>query len=296
MATRLAVVVPTTNPWPEVQTCIDALLPQAEALHAEIIVADGDGYGVPDDVVTRHRDVLRVVRRPGASVLELRAMGVANATADIIGITEDHCCPAPDWCRQLVDAYDRHPDADAVGGAVTNGTRDHLIDRANYFMTFAGAVPPLNVDSYKFPPVANVSFLRTAIPDGEMPPGDIEMRLGPGLLAEGRLHIDDGPVVSHSQSQSVRRTLSAHFHNGRATAGLIAQTQPWRVRRHRLRAQLGNPYRMVRSVHRALRSKPQAMKEATTSFPVIAVLALCHTTGAVVGLLLGPGNSPGKLN
>jgi len=44
----LSVVIATTKPWPEMRATLDSLLPQARDLGAEVIVADGDGRGLPD--------------------------------------------------------------------------------------------------------------------------------------------------------------------------------------------------------------------------------------------------------
>jgi hypothetical protein len=295
MATRLSVIVPTTHRWPEVRPCLEALLSQAAAVGGEILVADGDGSGVPDDVLRRHEGVLRVVRSPGASVFELRALAVAGVTADIVAITEDHCIPASDWCRRQVDAYDRDPDLLAVGGAVTNGSRHRLIDRANYFLTFAAAAPPIATGAYRFPPVSNVSFRRAAVPPGELAPGYLELQLGPRLLSEGRLLVDDGVLVEHVQSHGFVGTFAAHYHNGRASTGLRTEGQPWAQRRRGLRRHLKLPFRMMRSIYGALRSNRKAMAEAAPTFPLIALLCGCYTVGSLVGLVLGPGASPRKL-
>lgn len=295
VAWRLSVVVPTTAPWPELQGCLDALLPQAEALGAEVIVADSDGHGVPDDLLRATPFLVHLHAPRGASVFDLRSLGVASATGDVVAITEDHCRPAPDWCARLVDAFASNPAALGVAGAVTNGTRDRLIDRANYFLTFAGAAPPVDRDSYGFPPVSNVSFRREAIPAGELAPGDLELRLGPDLLADGRMVVDDRVLVAHVQSHGFFGTFAMHFHNGRASTGLLTDGRPWPERRRRLRAQLRRPFRLTRATHRALRSKPEAMTEARPAFPFIALLAGCYSAGAVVGLVRGPGTSPARL-
>ena len=295
MTTRLSVIVPTTRPWPEVRPCLEALLPQMKASRADIIVADGNGDGVPDDVLREHGRVLRVHRHPGASVFELRAMALADATADILAITEDHCIPAPDWCERLVDAFDSNPNVLGVAGAVANGSRRRLIDRANYFITFAGATPPIVAGSYGIPPVSNVSFRRAALPSWDVEPGHVELHVAPHLLAEGRMLLDDRVLVDHVQSHGFVGTFPAHFHNGRSSLGLLTQGQTWPERRRRLRRQLTRPYWMTRSTYAALRPKRSAKAEAVPSFPLIAMLAACYTAGAIVGLLLGPGTSPRKL-
>jgi len=294
MAPRLSVGVPTTRPWPEARGCLDALLPQVAALGGEIIVGDGHGHGVADDVVERHADVLRVLAVPGASVFDLRAAATEAADAPIIAVTEDHCVVGPDWCARMVGHFDRDPDLQLVYGPITNGCRQRLMDRANFFVQFATAVPPVDAGTFRTPAVSNVAFRADAL-ESTPEPGDLELRVWHRLVDEERALLDPDAWVMHVQSHGFVGSFAAHFHNGRATLGFLTEGQPWATRRVRLRTQLSRPARMVRTTRAMLEPKPDEMAEAKPALPQIAMLAASYTAGAIVGVVMGPGASPRKL-
>lgn len=127
----LSVVVATTQPWPELRMLLESLAPQVRALGAEVIVADGHGRGVPDDHGFPN---LRVVRRPGASVYQLRA-------------------------------HRTYPRAAAIGGVVHNGADDNLWDWASFLISNGTLLPPLPPgDRPDISGQANLSYKRWALP------------------------------------------------------------------------------------------------------------------------------------
>lgn len=278
-------VLATTDAWPDLANCLAILEPQADKVGAELIVGDGDGRALPERYTT---DPGRVVwiRKPGASVFELRALAVMAARADIIATTEDHCIVAPDWCERVLAAYAEHPEAVAVAGAVTNGSTETRVDWANFLHTFGAFTPPLDPAQRERCPVnANISYKRTVFPSGPVEAGWMELDLNGRLFREGKFHFDDRIRVAHVQSHGLLGTLAAHFDNGRATTGL-----------HRIplsRRQL--PWRVYRSTMRMLRNKPELEPTIRSCAPMLAVLSTCHALGETVGILLGPGKSAARL-
>ena len=139
---RLSIVVATTHVWPFLKTCLDSLLPQCEALGAELLIADSTGECLPRPL-PQSLSRIRHIALPGASVFDLRAKATAEATGEIVVWTEDHCIPAADWCQKIHLAHERNPDAEIVGGAVVNGSPDSSIDWSNFLCTFGPLVPPI---------------------------------------------------------------------------------------------------------------------------------------------------------
>lgn len=288
----LSIVLATTHRWPEVEPTLDAIF-AAESVDMDVILCDGHGNGAPPP--DRFGDApLRVIAQPGASVFALRARGVALARGDVIAITEDHCLPARDWPRELLAAHERHPEAVAVAGAVTNGSTDDPWDCANFLMTFAEHLPPMpSTPTVRAPSVANGSVKRVAagIP-ADPEPGWFETELMPRLVGEGLAARDDGPRVVHVQSHgSPRATLAAHFHNGRATTGLRAQPPGPRA----LASERGRiarlPLRLTRETRTALADRPPLSGQEARGARRVPVIALAHAVGELTGLLTGPGRS-----
>jgi len=287
----LSVVVPTTDSGPTLHRCVAGLLAQARPIGAEIIVADASARTPPAE---RPPDV-QWIERPGASVFKLRAAGVAAARGEIVALTEDHCIVAPDWCVRLLEAHSRYPSVPCIGGAVENGSKDALIDEANFLLTFSPFLPgtPALAPDRSFG-ISNVSFKRGALSSHASAAGWIETALLPQLHVQGAVLVDD-IRVTHVQSHGFLRTFVVHFHNGRSTSGILAQWLPSGVYRARLRRCPGLPLTLTRQTLRNgwTRQVPRTTVAATA--PFVFLLAFCHALGELVGLVAGPGASPTRL-
>src|SRR3989442_15493449 len=79
----LSIVIATIKPWPEVRRCLDSLHSQARAAGAEIIVADGHGKGLPDDVADWDPYVIWL-KRVGGSVFHVGGLAMARARGEIV--------------------------------------------------------------------------------------------------------------------------------------------------------------------------------------------------------------------
>lgn len=293
----VSVIVATIEPWPEVQACLDRLIPQVQAMGAELILADGagSGEGRPPVALSAYRDV-RVLASPGASIFALRARGAEAAAGVYLAFTEDHCIPGPQWLARILAAHRAHPDALMVAGAVTNGSSDGLVDWANFLMTFAEFMPPAPSRPLKrVPPMGNCSFRRSVLLGGALPEGWMELVLAPTLVHERRLHFDDAIVVSHVQPRNIWSASAAHFHNGRSCAGLALPHMAARDWRVRLATVPVMPWILYVSVLRSIRGRAIPAR-ARLSLAVMWLLCASHALGEFVGLFLGEGRSATRLN
>ena len=280
-------VLATTEPWPDLENCLAALTPQVRELGGEILVGDGEGRALDPQRVAQS-PWLTWIRRPGASVFALRAEGTRRALGEIVAITEDHCVMSSDWCGTILTAFERHPDALAVSGPVLNGSRDHLIDWANYLHTFAATLPPYSAEQLaRVPPPANVALRRSALEEdpADHPEGWLELELIPRLHREGRLIRDESMVLTHVQSHGFWKTLQAHYHNGRSTTGLGRA----RFSRERL------PWKLYRRVARSFGTAADYRSIIRKTRPLVFLLSCCHSLGELVGTVAGPGQSPARL-
>lgn len=284
---RLTVLLATHHPWPAVQTCLEPLTEQAHRLGVQVVVADGDGRGLPADHPFAEHLVV-----PGADVFTLRATALAHARGDVIALTEDHCAPANDWCDRILAAHEEHPGADVIGGAVDNGTPRGIADRANFFFTFGEFVAPIRQDLVtRCPPPANVSIKRRVLDTATGEPGWLELVAVPHAFRAGRVALDDRIRVCHHQPVTTRKALAAHFHNGRSSSGLVVAarrgaTVPAAVRRWGV---LGTESLRVlwRKGHRRAVLRDGA---------AVLAVSLAHCCGELVGLVRGPGNSAHRLD
>src|SRR5437588_7231772 len=91
---------------------------------------------------------------------ELRSRGIDAARGEIVALTEDHGIPAPDWCRQILDAH-REPFA-GIGGAMENAI-DRSLNWAVYFCDFFRYQNPLTGGESALATDANVAYKRAAL-------------------------------------------------------------------------------------------------------------------------------------
>jgi len=292
----LSIVIATTKPWPEICACLNSLLKQANAVGAEILVADGNGRGLPDVGTDSYERVIWL-KELGASVFALRKLAMGQAQGEIIAITEDHCRVAPNWCEQIIQAHKDFPAAAAIGGAVDNGATTSLIDWANFLLVFAPFVSPLkNGPCERICLQANISYKRRVVSRMASQLGVMEMLFTRQLWEEGEVLIaDDRLVVSHVQSHGFWGTLAAHFHNGRSIAGFRLEHLGGIGRMLRLGSTAILPPYLLWSTLRTLVSKQRFLGQVCASLPVLILLACCHATGEFVGYLAGPGRSPQRL-
>jgi len=282
----LSVVLATIEPWPDLANCLEVLLPQVTAIGGELLVGDGDGSALEERHLAEH-PCLKLIRLPGASVFELRAKALELAQGELIATTEDHCLVASDWCAQIQHAFAQHPDVLAVTGPVLNGSRDHLIDWANYLHNFGSTLPPFDSPErwYRAPPCVNIAYRRSVLPAGPVPPGWMELEVNPRLLRDGGFLRHEAMTVTHVQSHGLWGTMATHFHNGRTTTGL----HPERFSGNLL------PWRRFRATVRGFSDGAEYRAIIRKSLPLVFLLTCCHALGETVGIVAGPGESPRRL-
>ena len=292
-AFQLSIVVPTRVGWPRMRRSVDAVLPQLEAAHAELIVADASGLPAPDFASASNIHWLHL---PGLPSHGLRQHGYKAAHAPIVAITEDHCAPAPDWAVNILAEHAKAPDAAGIFGLVDNGTRDKAVDWALYSVGYLPWAPPTPL-AYGTPGHANLSFKSWIL--ARLPPkGDqvLEFRYLAAVREAGyEVLATDRTLVTHFQSAGLLPTAKLVFHNGRMIAGLRRETMSGR---DWLRAAAPGPLAIFRTMRtaRLAHSKPQIEAEVRRSLPIILLLHLAHTIGEGVGYLGGPGQSGQQLH
>lgn len=276
---------------------LDSVHDQAQELGAELLAVDGHGAGLPADLEQRYPHVIPI-RMPGASIFQMRAAAIRQASGDIVAITEDHCRVAPDWVRRILEAHEEYPDAAAIGGVVENGSQDSLLDWAHFFAANGDAMGPVRRGPHsKVALQACVSYKRDILPRTFPRYGYMEWMLNASLQKQGKqLVADDRIRVDHVQSFSLKDACAIHFHDSRGIAAFRSKRIGWPERALRLGVALTvmTPLLVLRSV-RPLISKRRYLGKLVPCLPYFLLLAACRSAGAVVGFVAGAGESPQKI-
>ena len=127
MSLRTIIVVPTLNEERHIGPLLDALLVEAEALDARIIVADGGSLDSTTDIVAQHaRTAPRIAlihnpRRIQSAAINLAVEQFGDGVDYLIRI-DAHGAYPPDYCRTLVAEAEERQVASVVVPMTTVGT------------------------------------------------------------------------------------------------------------------------------------------------------------------------------
>jgi hypothetical protein len=291
----LSVVIPTIRGWPWSRLCLEPLRAQALALGVEVVLLDASDGPVPTEGEIGFP--VRWLKRPGASVFQMRSEGYRLARGEIIATVEDHCTVAPDWCERVLAVHREHPEAVAVGGAVENGTPGSTLHWAAFFRIQGPFMAPLaNGPATRLTGAANLSYKRRFVERfADLDEEGLIDNLDQPELEPGEVMLaDDSLRVAHHQATDFLLTSQLDFHNGRSTAG--KRRRPMGRSDWVRLATLGilPLYRTLRT-YRTVRGKHAPHDILVRTMPTILWLHYCQAAGELVGYASGPGTSPQQL-
>jgi len=267
-------------------SCLDALLPQLAPAGAELVIADGAGPP-PPHLPPRVRWLVRA----GAGLYDLRACALDAARAPLIALTEDHCLVSTDWCRSILHANDRFPDADVIKGIVCNGSATRPVDCAGFLLNQIAHVPPLSAGRYsRICGIVNTAFTRRWLVTQDVASvahGAVDWN-GPHAVVT-----DEGIRVAHVQSEAWREMAALQYHNARAVAGVVRPSTA-RACLALLKTPILPWARLVRLLM-AYREKDISSRTLWQAAPWMVFLLHAKGAGEVVGALKGPGDSARRI-
>lgn len=168
---RLSIVVTIVDGGEALRECLRALAGQVAAPALEVIVPYDDSVEAIKELSAEFVDVRfiplgrvptrRPLRSPGGQH-ELfdrrRAVGLAEATGEIVCILEDRGVPDPTWAARVSWLHEELPHA-VIGGAVECGV-DASLNWAVYFCDYGRYQLPLLPGSREYVTDVNISYKR----------------------------------------------------------------------------------------------------------------------------------------
>ena len=217
----ISVVIASNRERHLLQACLASLTDQCARMRAEIVVARA---ATPPDAATLSKVYpgISFLDAPAdASIPELRALGMASATGDIVALTEDHCVADERWLETLTQhAVDG---ADVVGGGMDNAQRARVVDWAAYFSEYGFFAPgrPARPEPTDRPPLltgANVAYSRRIVGDviEWARRGEWENVAHDRLFSRGSvLRFADTAAIYQNQTYTVPSFCRDRFEHGR---------------------------------------------------------------------------------
>lgn len=170
----LSVVVTVVDGGPALRRCLTALTSQVAAPTMELLVpydstiesvarwaTEFPAVRFVDAGPTAGQPSLSSARGQHALIDRRRAVGLAAATGDLVGVIEDRGVPRPDWAVTAARLHQSLPNL-AIGGAVENG-RDHWLNWAVYWCDFGRYQLPFERGPRHYLTDVNVVYKRQAL-------------------------------------------------------------------------------------------------------------------------------------
>ena len=287
----LSIIVPTRTAWPALSLCLDTFVPQALETGSEILVMDGTGQALGDDVPSCVRHIVM----PDADIFEMRARGLVESRGEIVAITEDHCIAAPDFCANTIRVHREDP-RPVVAGPVVNGSFDSPLDRANFLMVHGDNLPELVGSTPHWAPTgSNISIKRDALPKDVPATGWLDIFFARQKTIVGEVVVDPSVVVAHVQSIGLRGAIANQFYAGKGLAGMVRPYAPPKGRAlWYLRNAADLPRAIVKRSLRAGKHDPH-VRDARRLLPIVVPLSIFGSIGIICGAIVGAGRSSTKL-
>lgn len=290
-----SITVSTIQGWPEIRPSIASFEAAAARVGGEVVVTDGSQFPEPDPSLLASTTSWH--RRPGLSVFQLREIGYRLARGPIVAITEDHVLVPPDWAERFLAAFERSPEAMAIGGSVQNGATETVRDWASFFVVQAPVVAPIKSGPVsRLSGAVNVAYRAEALADvdGHGGLGTLDGLHQRDLRKRGALLVADDTIrVSHDQSESLATFTSLHFHAARTFAGFLRGEMDGQAWFRFLAVGLVPYLRLGRAV--VLLNERGHGPTLRRAWPIMLWLLYAQAAGHVLGFIAGPGDSPRRV-
>ena len=292
-APTVSVVVASNRDKALLHACLGSLLGQCQRLKAELLVARA-GNAADVSALGKTYPSVRFITAPAdASIPQLRALGMAQASGDVVALTEDHCIADENWVETLTLSAS---DADVVGGGMDNARRSRAVDWAAYFAEY-GFFSPDRPDPAVGTPLltgANVAYKRHVIADvvGWAQEGEWENVAHSRLVAQGSmLRFARTAAIYQNQTYSVSSFCADRYEHGRDYARKRLVEEPGASRWFLLAVSpLLPPLLTWRVARAAARGR---MVTFLRALPATMLFLTAWSVGEAVGYLRGPADSAG---
>lgn len=293
---ELSVVVASAHSLDELESCLAALVRQAQNRRIEIIVGNCIGDNSINDVITKFPEVV-IIRLPVEMILpELWAAGIAQSTGKVIAITDSTCTFPDDWIASILTAHESS--YAVIGGAVEIVDNKRWVDWAAYFCEYGQFMPPASEGVVKELPGNNISFKRYTLERGAefVRDGFWKTYWCNQLRKEGvQLISEPSIVVYFRKSYRLLPFLIRRFHHGRCFAGMRTARATTLERTLYLVGSPSLPVLLLMRTLRAILPKRRYLKQFILSLPVSLLAILFWSIGEFFGYLAGEGKSRAKV-
>lgn len=275
---------------PDVERCIQALLPQLDPARDELIVAHNFPFVYP--AASAGHASVHCLFADAATVPQLRSVGFAASSGELVAFVEDHVACSRGWATAVIAGFAER--VDGVGGPVDLGPGGKPLDWAAYFYDYSRVIPPKIDGRVRSLSGANMSWRRAFLDEQSIATrGEVlESALVAVSLERGiGMWLAGDAIVVHRRQDTLAHTLRLAFSLARSYAA--ERGASWPTSRRAVFA-IGTAVLpallLVRILAAGLRSGRHAGR-LVLALPWLLLLTAAWAVGEGAGYLLGGGRA-----
>lgn len=293
---QFSVIIASVNGLPSIGECLAALEKSRVGFDVEIVVVDCTDAETRQHIENNFPFVklIKLSERPG--IPQMRAIGMREANGDFLTVTEDHCIVPENWFREISKAH--NAGYDIVGGAVENGSTEHLLDWAVFLCEYSNFMSPVPDGEVEFLAGNNVSYKRTVIAEiEESVKNDYWEYFLQAEMKKKNIKFLSAPSITleHKKEFGFFYFLSQRFHYSRSFAAMRRRKSTTLQKFIYLAYTPLAPFHLTWRIVKNVMQKKRNRKELVLSFPFLAVFMISYAAGELTGQLFGSGNSLSKV-
>lgn len=294
--TKISVVIVSLLGLPVLGDCLLALESQRGEFDTEIILVTPNLNGASEQIKKDFPRVKLLEPAERLGIPQLRALGLAEATGDIIAITED-CCIAPEnWFEEIIKAHESG--YDVVGGAIENGSTDRVINWAAYICEYSQMMLPVPSGEVSGLAGNNSSYKRSVFDrlDESVKNDYWEYFLYQELQKQGVKILSVPAIVVFKKKEfGFMYFLTQRFHFSRSFAGMRGKLIPPSRRIISALFSPALPFLMTGRIAQQVFGKKRYVKEFLLSLPLLSIFMVSYAAGEFTGYVFGAGKSLEKV-
>jgi glycosyltransferase involved in cell wall biosynthesis len=289
---KISIVVTAINGAATIARCLKALERQQGDINAEIIVVGGDDPETAERIRCDFPRIKFLRQTERLSIPALRAIGAAQATGEIIVVTEDRCEADDNWLAEIDRAHARgYP---VVGGAIEPDGIKGILNWAVYLCEYSGIMLPIQDGETGGAAGNNASYRREILErvDANVRKNCWEYFLHEELRKSGVKFLSAPSVIVRKNIDfSFFYFLGQRFHYSRSFAGMRRgmMTPPQRAIYAAIAAAL--PALMLWRIAQQVFHKRRYRKKFLLALPLLSVFMTSYAAGEFAGYLFGSGAS-----
>lgn len=288
---QISVVVPCTNALSDFRACATALQSQTGP-QPEIIAVIRLGPEFTSQLEAEFPTIRTISVAADTTIPQMRAVGIRAASADAIGVLEDHVIVPRDWTERMLGEI--AAGSDVVAGPVDNDATDTLVDWAAFLCEYSAVLPPLNDGPSDWLPGNNTVYRSDVLKrfDALLDDGKWENHLHDHMRAEGvSLTLRNDIISGHRMHYTFGLYLTQRYLYSKSFAGARVRGEAFGKRILMGLFAFALPPLVYFRVVRNVLSKGRHIRQLLLSLPLLVPFSLSWGLGEVAGYWFGAGQS-----